>query len=52
MVQKEEGYSLYLRPFIFASSECIKASASEEYTFIIITAPTKKLLSARNRPCY
>lgn len=39
--KKEEGYSLYLRPFIFASSECIKASASEEYTFIIITAPTK-----------
>jgi branched-chain amino acid aminotransferase len=36
----EEGYSLYIRPFIFASSECIKASSSEEFTFIIITAPT------------
>ena len=34
------GYSLYIRPFIFASSECVKASASEEYTFIIITSPT------------
>ena len=36
----EDGYSLYIRPFIFASSECIKASAAEEYTFIIITSPT------------
>ena len=39
--KKEDGYSLYLRPFIFASSECIKASPSDEYTFIIITSPTK-----------
>ncbi len=36
----EEGYSLYIRPFIFASSNCIKASSSEEFTFIIITSPT------------
>jgi branched-chain amino acid aminotransferase len=36
----EDGYSLYIRPFIFASSECIKASSSEEFTFIIITSPT------------
>ena len=36
----EEGYSLYIRPFIFASSECIKASSSKEFTFIIITSPT------------
>ena len=36
----DQGYSLYIRPFIFASSECVKASASEEYTFIIITSPT------------
>tara|TARA_B100000287_G_scaffold422561_1_gene464676 strand:+ start:536 stop:1591 length:1056 start_codon:yes stop_codon:yes gene_type:complete len=35
-----EGYSLYVRPFIFASSECIKASSSDQYTFIIITSPT------------
>jgi branched-chain amino acid aminotransferase len=38
--KREEGYSLYIRPFIFASSECIKASSSEEFTFIIITSPT------------
>ncbi|MBT3612195.1 MAG: branched-chain amino acid aminotransferase [Flavobacteriales bacterium] len=36
----EQGYSLYIRPFIFASSECVKASASEEYTFVIITSPS------------
>lgn len=36
----QEGYSLYIRPFVFASSECIKASSSEEFKFIIITSPT------------
>jgi len=40
--KEEEGYSLYIRPFIFASAECVKASASTEYTFIIITCPTTK----------
>jgi len=40
--KSDEGYSLYIRPFIFASGECVKASASEEYTFIIITSPTTK----------
>jgi branched-chain amino acid aminotransferase len=38
----DQGYSLYIRPFIFASGECVKASASDEYTFIIITSPTTK----------
>ena len=36
----KDGYSLYVRPFIFASAECVKASSSEEFTFIIITSPT------------
>tara|TARA_B100001758_G_scaffold247581_1_gene266034 strand:- start:10681 stop:11745 length:1065 start_codon:yes stop_codon:yes gene_type:complete len=40
--KREEGYSLYIRPFIFASAECVKASSSLEYKFIIITCPTKK----------
>ena len=40
--KKEDGYSLYIRPVIFASSECIKASSSDEFTFIIITSPTTK----------
>ena len=38
--KSDDGYSLYVRPFIFASSEWIKASSSEEFTFIIITSPT------------
>lgn len=33
-------YSLYIRPFLFASSECIKASSSNEFKFMIITSPT------------
>jgi len=40
--KNEEGHSLYIRPFIFASGECIKASSSEEFTFVIITSPTTK----------
>ena len=38
--KSENGYSLYIRPFIFASSDCIKASSADEFTFIIITSPT------------
>ena len=38
--KSDDGYSLYVRPFIFASSEWIKASSSEDFTFIIITSPT------------
>lgn len=36
----DDGYSLYIRPFIFASSEWIKASSADEFTFMIITSPT------------
>ena len=36
----EDGYSLYVRPFIYSSSEWIKASAGDEFTFMIITTPT------------
>ena len=38
--KSEDGYSLYIRPFLFASAEGIKASASDEYTFMIITSPS------------
>ena len=37
--KKKEGYALYIRPFIFASGECIKASSSDEFTFMIISSP-------------
>ena len=36
----DDGCSLYIRPFIYSSSEWIKASAGDEYTFRIITTPS------------
>ena len=38
--KEDKGYSLYIRPFVFASGDCIKASSSDEFTFMIITSPT------------
>lgn len=38
-VPKHKGHSLYLRPFMFGSSEFVAARPSEEYTFCIITSP-------------
>ena len=40
--KSENGFSIYIRPFLFASQSCIKASSSEEYTFMIILSPTKE----------
>ena len=37
--------SLYIRPFMFGSSNFIKASPSNEYTFIIITCPVETYYS-------
>ena len=41
----DPGFSIYIRPFIFASESCIKASSSNEYTFMIILSPTKTYYS-------
>ncbi len=38
-VPQRDEYSLYIRPFMFGSSEFITARPSEEYTFCIITSP-------------
>ena len=38
-VPNEEDHSLYIRPFLFASSEFIAARQSDDYTFCIITCP-------------
>lgn len=38
-VPKEDGYALYLRPFMFGSSEFVAARPSEKFTFCIITCP-------------
>ena len=38
-VPSAEDHSLYIRPFLFASSEFIAARQSDDYTFCIITSP-------------
>ncbi|AEV34100.1 branched-chain amino acid aminotransferase [Owenweeksia hongkongensis] len=38
-VPKKEGYSLYLRPFMFGSSEFVAARPSEEYIFCVVMSP-------------
>ncbi len=38
-VPEKEGYALYLRPFMFGSSEFVAARPSEKYTFCIICSP-------------
>ena len=38
-VPKKQGYSLYLRPFMFGSSEFVAARPSEEYIFCVIMSP-------------
>lgn len=38
-VPTAEDHSLYIRPFLFASSEFIAARQSDDYTFCIITSP-------------
>ncbi len=38
-VPKQDGYALYLRPFMFGSSEFVAARPAEEFIFSIITSP-------------
>ena len=38
-VPKNTEDSLYIRPFLFSSSEFIAARPSEDYTFVILTSP-------------
>tara|TARA_R110001592_G_scaffold243783_1_gene504981 strand:+ start:223741 stop:224787 length:1047 start_codon:yes stop_codon:yes gene_type:complete len=38
-VPKEKDHSLYLRPFMFGSSEFVAARPSEKYIFCILTSP-------------
>lgn len=44
-VPRGENESLYLRPFLFSSSEFVAARPSEEYTFAIVTSPVGELYS-------
>ena len=38
-VPKKEGYSLYIRPFLFATDEFIGIKPSDTYKFLIFTCP-------------
>jgi branched-chain amino acid aminotransferase len=38
-VTEKEGYSLYIRPFLFATDELVGIKPSESYKFMIITSP-------------
>tara|TARA_B100000686_G_C16805244_1_gene989534 strand:- start:10130 stop:11182 length:1053 start_codon:yes stop_codon:yes gene_type:complete len=40
-VQPGKGNSLYIRPFVFANQNCIQASPSKEFKFLIICTPAK-----------
>ena len=40
-IPNSDNSALYIRPFMFASSNFIKATPSDEYTFIIITCPVE-----------
>jgi len=39
-IPKQDGSSLYIRPFVFASGKGFHASPANEYKFIIATAPS------------
>ncbi len=38
-VPKQDGHSLYIRPFMYGSSEFVAARPSEEYVFCVIMSP-------------
>ncbi|MFV0530639.1 MAG: branched-chain amino acid aminotransferase [Flavobacteriales bacterium] len=44
-IPTEEGSSLYLRPFVFASEAMLKATTSTEYTFMILCSPAQTYYS-------
>ncbi|OEJ98882.1 branched chain amino acid aminotransferase [Flavivirga aquatica] len=48
-VPKNEGSSLYIRPFVFASGNGFHASPADEYKFIICTAPSGAYFSGEVR---
>ena len=44
-IPKNEGSSLYIRPFVFASGKGFHASPADEYKFLICTAPSGSYFS-------
>ncbi len=48
-IQKGFGNSLYIRPFIIATEECVSASPSKKYKFMIICSPAQAYYSGEVR---
>lgn len=46
-IPKNDGSSLYIRPFVFASGNGFHASPADEYKFIICTAPSGSYFSGK-----
>lgn len=46
-ILNEEGSALYIRPFMIATGEGVKAAPSDSYKFIIILSPTKAYYSGK-----
>lgn len=46
-IPKQEGSSLYIRPFVFASGNGFHASPADAYKFIICTAPSGAYFSGK-----
>ncbi|MEP5339513.1 MAG: branched-chain amino acid aminotransferase [Algibacter sp.] len=46
-IPKNEGSSLYIRPFVFASGQGFHASPADAYKFIICTAPSGAYFSGK-----
>ncbi len=46
-IPRNEGSTLYIRPFIFASGNGFHASPADEYKFIICTAPSGSYFSGK-----
>jgi branched-chain amino acid aminotransferase len=44
-VTSKEGYSLYIRPFLFATDELVGIKPSDTYKFMIITSPVGRYYS-------
>lgn len=48
-IQKEEGSSLYIRPFVIATESGVSANPAKEYKFMIILSPAQSYYSGEVR---
>ncbi len=48
-IQKTEGSSLYIRPFMIGTEDCVSASPSNRYKFMIICSPVQAYYSGEVR---